>query len=333
MVGIFNKVSGLFGSHKQVERTKAPGDERPIETRAAKARGSHSLASAFSIKHKSVKSRKVSTASPEPKPNPAKTSELDPATKLGLKPGEYFSIVAHVEPKIGPMRGKPLEAPARNEATERMLLDIEERDVDGELEKLIRGLDEEVFAPVDPRIMDTLPKAELEQAGKTVHRPEPTANWPDQLEVPARRDFNSVANDTRDAIDRAEIDLLEQLKLQSAYDEAVRATVGQPKDNRMPEMQRKVSDDYADFEWLLKQHDTETEQDVKDDIDWTLMTEEFQRLGPNAAYREIERMIDPNLPRSQDQTGEAPDRQKLPLEQVFERRRPTIGNNRQKQTE
>jgi hypothetical protein len=84
---------------------------------------------------------------------------------------------------------------------------------------------------------------------------------------------------------------------------------------KVSEMQSKVSDDYADFKGLLKQHDIETEQDIKGDIDWTLLTDESQPLGPNAAYREIERMIDPLKPRSAEPKG------------------PTIGNNRQKRTE
>jgi len=333
MTDFLNKVGGLFRSHKPLERTKAPEDERPVETRA-KAKRSHSLASAFSSKHKALKSRTVNTAPPNPRPTAAKISELDPAAKLNLTSDEYFSIVAYPEPKVGPVRGgqlvvparteaaermlqeiehrnvhnpkmgpirnEPLEAPARNEATERMLLEIENREVDGELEKLIQGLnDEGILSVIDPRIMDHFAKHDPEEAGKTVHWPEPTLHWPEQLEVPAMRDFNSVASETGDAIARAEAELRDQQKVQSAYDEAVKEIAGQSQDNRMPLMERKAVDGYADFERLLKQNDLEREEDIKGDIEWDLLTSDhLPAANANAAYQDFEQMIDPNGPRA-----------------------------------
>jgi hypothetical protein len=307
MTRIFSKVSGLFGSHKALEGTKASKNEQPIETRAAKAKRSHSVASAFSSKHKPLKSRAV--ASPKPKSTPAKFPEPDPAAKLKLTPDEYFSIEARLEPKIGPERGSPLAAPARTEAadrmlqenelrnvhspkmgpvrsepleasgwngaTEQMMQEIENRDIDWELEKLIHGLDQEVFAPVDPKIADGLPRPDQQmRAPKTVYSPESMLHWSEQqLEVPAMRDFSSVASETGDAIAKAEAELSNQQVLQSASNDA-------------------AEDAYADFQQLLMQHNENAPN-----IGRILSTDDSGPAGSDAAYREFERMIDPNGPR------------------------------------
>jgi hypothetical protein len=382
----FDRVGG-YRPYKQVEHTESTHMVRPIETRAK----TNKLAAAPSNKRKSLKLMIVRKGSPKVKSrlarkpelnNATKTPELDPATKRGLTGDEYFSIIAHPEPKIvppqkpptpleaparneatermlleiehrnveggkmGPVRSEPLDAPARNEATERMLLEIENRDVDGEIEKLTQGLnDEEILSLVDPRIMDDFKRPDPGQAPKAAHWPEPTVHWPEQLEVPAMRNFNSVASETGDAIARAEAELRDQQRLQSAYDEAVREIVEQPQDKlmrpaerkvHMPPTEREVLDDYADFEKLLKQNEIEGRRDTNRDIDRELGTEEAGPVRPRAFYQEFERSIDPNRPRSQDQAGAArkirPRRKKPALEQLFEPRPAVNANKRAPKT-
>lgn len=67
------------------------------------------------------------------------------------------------------------------------------------------------------------------------------------------------------------------------------------------ERDSKMSADYADFDKILQQHDAESGGDIKGDIEWELLTSDHRpAANANAAYQDLERMINPGDPPNQE---------------------------------